>query len=263
MAVAPYIHVASPTITPSRYGLATAADLVVESNPKLRNGVEFEANPTGPAKLSRAECAPPNDPPEFDSGIDIAQFDPLVVYRGFTCSPVGLTEDDILDQARRALAGGEWAAVEKALWAGDYERPLMDTPTDILTTTAVSLVKGVGLLEETLAEEYGGVGIIHAPRHIAGFAAEKNQVDVESGRKVTTLGTRWSFGVYPNTGPDTTAADVDTAWLVATGAMQIRRTDVTYRSIVDVRGGARYAIAERTYVPAWEGPQAAVLVTLT
>lgn len=262
MAVAPFIRVASPTITPSRYGLATAADLVAEANPKLRNGIEFDLNPSGLAKLSRAECAPPNDPPEFDAGVDVSQFDPLVVYRGFTCSPVGMTEDNVLDQARRALAGGEWAAVEKALWSGEYERPLMDTPTDILAAAPVPLVKGVGLLEEALADGYGGVGIIHAPRHAAGFAAEKSQVDVENGRKVTTLGTRWSFGVYPNTGPDTAPADVDTAWLVATGAMQIRRTEVTYRTVVDVRGGSRYAIAERTYVPAWEGPQVAVLVTL-
>ncbi|WP_280764003.1 hypothetical protein [Prescottella agglutinans] len=59
MSVAPALLVAAPTITPARYGLASAADLVVEQNPRFRNGIEFEENPTGPAKLSQAECGVP------------------------------------------------------------------------------------------------------------------------------------------------------------------------------------------------------------
>ncbi|WP_280764004.1 hypothetical protein [Prescottella agglutinans] len=152
------------------------------------------------------------------------------MYEGFTCSAVCRTEEEILDRARRALAGGEWSAVEAAVW-GSADRRL--------------------------------VGVIHAPRHVAAFAAKKNQVDTESGRKVTTLGTRWSSCNYPNTGPDGAAAQVDTAWLVATSAVQVRRSEVTYRTVTDVRGGDHFAIAERTYVVSWETITAAVLVALT
>ncbi|MDH6279528.1 hypothetical protein [Prescottella agglutinans] len=262
MAVAPPLLVAAQTITPARYGLASAADLVVEQNPRFRNGIEFEENQTGPAKLSRADCGDLQDR-YFDSGFQLTETPPIVVYEGFTCSAVGRTEEEILDRARRALAGGEWSAVEKTVW-GTADRKLMDqNDTQVLTTTAVPLVKGVGLLEEVLASQYGGVGVIHAPRLVAPFAADKGQIESESGRKVTTLGTRWSFGNYPNTAVGGAAADVDTAWLVATSAVQARRSEVTYRKVTDVRGGVHFGIAERTYVVSWESVTAAALVTLT
>ncbi len=261
MAVAPPLLVAAPTITPARYGLASASDLVVEPNPHVRNGIEFEANPTGAAKLSRAECGQ-DTTNEFDTGVPIVDAGPISVYQGFTCSAVGLSEDEILDRARRALSGGEWAAVEKAVW-DSAELRLMGPDTQVVTTDPVPLVKGVALLEEVLSDEYGGVGVLHATRGVAPFAAERRQVESESGRKVTTLGTRWSFGNYPNTTQDGTLAATDTAWIVATGAVQVRRTDVSYRNVADVRGGDRYAIAERTYVVSWESVTAAALVTLT
>ncbi|MDI9914365.1 hypothetical protein [Rhodococcus sp. IEGM 1379] len=262
MAVAPALYVAAPTLTPSRFGLVTAADLVVPEDRHFVNGVQFESNPSGPAKLTAAECLESPGPDRtVPDGIEVVEADPIIVYNGFTCRAVGVDESEMLDRARKALTGGEWAAVEKAL-------PLMTADTDIFTTTAVPLVKGIGLLEDHLTEQYGGVGVIHAPRHVAMFAAERRQIDVESGRKVTTLGTRWSFGNYPNTDADGDAAAVDTAWLVATGAVQVRRSEVKQRPVtladaLDRRTNEVFAIAERTYVVSWETVQAAVLVNLT
>ena len=275
MAVAPALYVAAPTITPARYGLVSAADLVVESDPHFANGVEFEQNPCGPAKLAPNECVTePEDARTVDDGIDLVESGPITVYNGFTCRAVGVDEAQMLDRARKALAGGEWAAVEKAVWSlGDPLRLMNDgavegAETEVLTTDAVSLVKGIGLLEEHLGEQYGGVGVIHAPRAVAGFAAERRQIDVEAGHKVTTLGTRWSFGNYPNTGVDGVAAAVDTAWLVATGAVAVRRSEVkpkpvSFAEAMNRRTNEIFAIAERTYVVSWECVQAAVLVNLT
>lgn len=275
MAVAPPIYVAAPTITPSRYGLATAGDLVIESDLHFRNGIEHEQNPSGPAKLSAAECAAgPSATRTVDDGIPTVKSGPIIVYNGFTCRAVGLTEDDMLSRARLALTGGEWAAVERAVWASADPLRLMNdgdvdgAETEVLTTQAVSLTKGVGLLEDLLGEQYGGVGVIHAPRAVAGFAAKDWQVDTENGRKVTNLGTRWSFGSYPNTGPDGAPAAADTAWLVATSAVAIRRSEITQRPVtfaeaVNRRTNEVFAIAERTYVVSWECVQAAALVTLT
>lgn len=267
MAVAPALYVAAPTVTPSRFGLVSAADLVVPEDRHFVNGVQFESNPSGPAKLAATDCLPEPGPDRtVPDGIEVVESDPIIVYNGFTCRAVGLDESEMLDRARKALTGGEWAAVENAVWSSDSG--LMNADTDILTTAAVPLVKGIGLLEDHLYEQYGSVGVIHAPRHVAMFAAERRQIDVESGRKVTTLGTRWSFGNYPNTDAASAPAAVDTAWLVATGAVQVRRSEVKQRpatlaDALDRRTNEVFAIAERTYVPSWEAVQAAVLVNLT
>lgn len=276
MAVAPAIYVAAPTITPARYGLVSAADLVVETNPHFINGIEFEQNPCGPAKLAANDCVTePGDPRTVDDGIPGVESGPITVYNGFTCRAVGVDEAEMLDRARKALTGGEWSAVEKAVWSqGDPLRLMNDgtgdgVETEVLTpTAAVSLVKGIGLLEEHLYEQYNGVGVIHAPRSVAPFAADRRQIDVEGGRKTTVLGTRWSFGNYPNTDVDGVAAAVDTAWLVATGAVAVRRSEVKQRptnlaEAMDRRTNEIFAIAERTYVVSWECVQAAVLVNLT
>lgn len=264
MAVAPPIYVQAPILTPSRYGLLSAADMPITTDPHLRNGVEFETNPCGPSKIDAADCASPHNRNNLTDGIPLVEAGPIVVYDGFTCRPVGLDEPALLARARAALAAGESAAVEKTVWASAAPLRLMaDGVTDELTTAAVPLVKGIGLLEEHLRSEYGGVGVIHAPVMVAPYAAEKQQIDSDNGRKTTVLGTRWSFGAYPNSGPDGTAAAVDTAWLVATGAVSLRRTEVTARAVFNDKTNEVLALAERTYVVAWECVTAAALVSLT
>lgn len=268
MPVAPALLVQTPTLTPARYGLSSAADLVVEAVLHFRNGVEFIENPSGPAKYSPIECTTEaTDERELEDGLPLVEAQPIIVYNGFTCRAVGLTEDDILTRARQALAGGEWQAIETAIWDRAELRLMDEANTVILADTAVDLVKGIGLLEAHLYENYGGTGVIHAPRHVAAHAAKRRQVETETGRKVTTLGTRWSFGNYPNTGPDGEEAGVDTAWLVATGAVQVRRTEVAQRptslaGALDRYTNEVYAIAERTYVASWETVTVALPVTL-
>ena len=276
MVVAPPIYVQAPAATPSRFGLLSAGDLVIETDPHFRNGIEWQPKPCGPAKLDASECGDAANR-TVDDGVPVNTAGPITLYNGFTCRSIGLTEAELLTRAQEALAAGESAALESTLWTeaaapgqpwfANPLRLMIDGETDVIAGTAVPLVKGIGLLEAYLDTEYSGVGVIHAPRRVAAFAAERSQVDAEGGRKVTTLGTRWSFGNYPSTGPDGTPAAADTAWLVATGAVNIRRTDVTSRP-----GGLRqglnratnevYFTAERTYVVSWECVTAAALVTL-
>lgn len=270
MAVAPPIYVPAPPVTPARYGLLTAGDLVVDTDPHMRNGIEWQDPPCGPAKLDAAACNEPHDRTDVADGMPVGTAGPIVVYNGFTCRVVGLDEPTLLERARAALANGEAAAVEQALWAS-AERRLMETgpnATVELSAAPVSLVKGVGLLEAHLRSEYGGIGVIHAPALVAAHAARDRQVSTEAGQKVTELGHRWSFGTYPNTGPDGVAAEADTAWLVATGAITYRRTEARVRpgslaEALDTLTNEVFAIAERTYVVNWSCVRAAVQVSLT
>ena len=82
---------------------------------------------------------------------------------------------------------------------------------------------------------------------------------------MTRLGTPVSFGNYPGSDPDGDAADPGQAWIVATGQVQARRSEVA----VHTANGDSYftpetntvlGLAERTYVLTWDAVTAAVLV---
>ncbi|MBF6298227.1 hypothetical protein IU459_11815 [Nocardia amamiensis] len=273
MAVAPPLLVAAPTITPARFGLQSAADQqLIDPAQRIRNGVAWEPNPCGPAKLDPAECGDTPTDRDVPDGIGLDSAEPIVVYNGFTCRAVGLTEQAMLDRATASLLT-EWVAVEQAVWASTGLRLMNDTTgeeTAVLAEDPVPLVSGIGLLEGFLGANYGGIGVLHTPREVASHAAAAQQISTEPGRLVTVLGTRWAFGAgYPNTGPDGAPAAADTAWIVATGAVTYRRTEITHRP-GSMREAFNYAnneiraIAERTYVVAWdECVRAAVPVSLT
>ena len=286
MAIAPPLWVPAPTLTPARFGLFDAADIVIENDDHFRNGIEYQPAPCTPAKLAAQDCFPPADPGDPDprerdiaSGLPLTHSGPITVYNGFSCKLPGLTEAQIQSFAERALAGGESTAVETAVW-GDLSNVdvtdstlapnplrLMGPDTTILTTAAVDLVKGIALLEDHLAQTYGGVGILHAPRGVSAYAAERQQIRFDGGRPVTAVGTKWAFGAYPNTDIDGVEAATDTAWLVVTSAVNIRRSPVQRRPL-DMRGvfsptdNEALVLAERTYVVAWDCVHAAALVTL-
>lgn len=271
MSVAPPLLVPAPTKVPARYGLASAADQVIVTNEarEIRNGIEWEATPCAPVQLDPADCdGPPTDRTAPD-GIPVDQADPITVYAGFSCRLPGLTEDQIMARAAAALST-EWVAIEGAIWStGD--RRLMRTGTDAtveLSPTPVSLTAGVGLLENYLGANYGGIGVLHAPRRIAAHAATAQLLTPESGRLLSPLGNRWSFGAgYPLTEPDGSPAATGVAWIVATGAVQYRRTTVRQRRLTEIFDPTTNefdAIAERTYVISWDDcVRAAVPVTLT
>lgn len=286
MAVAPPIYVQAPAITPSRYGLLDVADLVVESDPHFLNGVEFETPPCGPAKLAASECfPPPADPGDtdprlrtLDEGRPLVQSGPVVVYHGFACKAGAMDTPEYLNLARAALTGGESTAVERAVWSGtsdggDTSRmllgpmALMGAGTDVITSGAVSLLAGIGLLEEYISDNYGGVGVLHAPRKVSPYAAAAQQIRWESSKPVTTVGTKWSFGAYPNTSVDGGELGPNDAWIVGTGRVLMRRSEVKGRPMnfseaFDSTTNEVFSIAERTYVTAWECFTVAAQVSL-
>ena len=274
MPIAPPLYVQAPATTPARYGIIDAANVIAEQNPRFINGVEYIPVSCGIAKLDSRDCLPdPENPRSFDSGMpEMITAQPITVYNGFSCKMV--TDEERLRYAKEALAGGEQAAIEKALWTDtsitneDHPSPrLMGAGTDVLTTAPVSLVAGIAMLERELRDGYGGVGVIHAPVEVAGFAAKDQQIRWEQSKPVSTVGTRYSFGAYPNADKAGAIAEDGTAWLVATGAVSLRRGEVRDRGLFDEMvnpiTNEIFAIAERTYVVSWECVTAAVLVTLT
>ncbi|MFE2995008.1 hypothetical protein ACFXG4_08355 [Nocardia sp. NPDC059246] len=270
MAVPPII-VAAPAVSPARFGLQSAADQVAE-NGRIASGIGWEPLPCGPAHTDPALCGDTPTDRELTDGIGFDTADPIVVYAGFTCHAVGISEQQMRDRAAAALAT-EWVAVEKTVWSETGLRLMSNTvgeQTAVLSATPVSITRGVGLLEAFLGASYGGVGVLHAPRAVAAHAATAQLLGSEPGRLTTPLGNRWAFGSgYPGTGPDGSAAAAGTTWLVVTGAVTYRRTGVTFRpdtmaQAFDRADNTIRSVAERTYVIAWDDcVRAAVPITLT
>ncbi|MRH86005.1 hypothetical protein GFY24_00745 [Nocardia sp. SYP-A9097] len=277
----PALIVPTPPLTPARFGLGSAADPITETG-RIASGVAWEPNPCGPAHTDPALCGDTPTARELDAGIGLDEADAIRVYAGFTCSAVGLSQDQMTGRATLALSSGEWAAVEAAVWSSTYLRLMRDVAAEdmvpgdppntvVLSETPVSVTRGLGLVEGFLGAHYGGIGVVHAPRMVAAHAGTAQLLGTEPGRLVTPLGNRWSFGSgYPNTGPDGTAAAAGTAWLVVTGAVTFRRTPVTFRrspsprEVFDPSTNTFRAVAERAYVVAWDDcVRAAVPITLT
>ncbi len=265
----PQLLVPAPTITPARYGLASAADPVIETG-RIHAGIQWDRPPCGPATLDPAQCGGTPTDLDLPAGIGVEQAAPIKVFAGFTCSPVDLDEAKMLARAEAALAT-DWVAVEQAVWATTDLR-LMRTGSEAtveLSPIPVSITRGVGLLEAYLGASYGGVGVIHAPRKIAAHAASAQLIVPGSGYLTTPLGNRWSFGAgYPGTEPDGTVPAADVGWLVITTAVNYRRTEIQHRRTreqsTDYGANRIDVVADRTYVVSWDDcVRAAVPVTLT
>lgn len=263
MPVAPPVYVeASPSLDAPQFGLMSASTLVQWDDPHLHNGVEFTPNASGLAGFEATDCVDePADPRDIPDGIPTAIASPIIVYGGFTCRSVGITDALLDGYARARLSAGEVAGVESRLWSA-VDNSLTDG-AHILSTTAVSLTAAVGLIEEWFGARYGGTPVIHAPRRLGALAGQKVLAIRDKSKMVTTLGSTWSFGNYPGTAP---AGQTGPLWLVASGQVQVRRSDVTVlgstmQTALNRRTNSVYAVAHRTYVASWDGISAAVPVT--
>ena len=255
MPVAPPVLVdTAPSLTPPRFGLLSAGELVDWNDPHLHNGVEFVPNASGAAAVE-GSYTDPYVTPTLDTEVPTVVSGPIPVVAGYNLPTTALTADEAAARARARLSAGEVAAVEKHLWE-DADHPLAGGAVP-LATDAVSLVQAIGMIEDYFGARYGGTPVIHAPRQLGAYAAAED-VTVREGQKMTTpLGSVWSFGNYPGT------LDGSGVWLIATGQVQIRRSDITVHGADHAtslnRTSNRVRVsAHRTYIVTWDGIAAAV-----
>lgn len=217
---------------------------------------------TGTTYSGVSSAAAANSPKTAD-GLTVITGEGFTVYSGIDCRIVGI--GDSAGAARRRLAGVEQRLVEQHVW----QHMLAVSTAELATgsATAVSLKAGVAALEAQLGANYGGIGVIHAPRSLSTYAADRFQV-VRGGPVLrTTVDTLWAFGggYTANTGPDGTPAGAGEQWLYASGAAVVRRGEVFVPA--DHRTGATnlsnndaLVLAERQYVVTLDCPLYAVLV---
>jgi hypothetical protein len=214
----------------------------------------------------------------------------FAVYAEFDCSPVG--QDITQDKAEAALMRAEAYQVSKTFWTGQAgssggvaqttvwphlaASSTLDDPQGIrLQTAASAVVTGgpddpavmLGQLEYSLAQCYGGQGVIHIP--LFAFPTFTSRALIRQGDD-GLFHTAAGNLVVPGsgyTGSSSAGATpaAGTAWIYATGALFAFRSDVFARpfpSTFDRSENTVKFLASRTYLFGFECCHIAALVTL-
>ncbi|AAT36763.1 Pas15 [Actinoplanes phage phiAsp2] len=242
-----------------RYGLFDAASGPLDFPAHGEGGgVRFQPLECGRAYPYGVACYGVENPAPakpLDQGNDEVSTGVFVVLATVNCGAVGYTDEEFRTQARRRLEGNEQAAVEAAFWTGlDFEGQSLDildlngAAEDVDPGYDPGLITDVvGALERYAYTEqgYGGVAYIHAPIEVAAFAAEAGLVLPETsgpnGRKVTPLGSVWSFGAYP------------AGSIIVTGQTTVwRSAEIVVHNSFDQNTNEVLMVAERAYAVAHE-----------
>lgn len=247
--------VAAPPVVPYRYGLFS---VVSPRNAELtptgaieehwRAGIVWQSQACKDGGITQGPCIDAEGPFALSldpSGCSDRQtFDPFTVYVYNTDSIPGYTLTDHLAQTVERLTNNEQRLVESATVS-----TLQACVTAANTNTDLSAYDplfALGYIEQQLAENYGGTGVLWMDRQTTTFLWEN--LRVEGARLVTTTGTPVISYSAPVASPPNTTAPI-----YATG------TPVMYRGDVDVREVAINKainevsyIAQRDYVLGWD-----------
>jgi hypothetical protein len=276
--VYPPITIDPPQIERALGGLYAAAnfpDLPGEGD-RWENGIQYQAETCATSTGWAATCGddPARVTKEATLELPLVLGTPFVEYLGIKCAIVGQTLENFERLVRNALDACEQRSVESTFWTGDMGNdPHLADPSSVILgasdVTPLSILRGVSLLERYLGDNYCGVGVFHAPRDVAPYADNASLIHGTNPRLTTALGTRWAFGAgySVNTGPDGTEADPGTAWIYATGQVNIWRSDIWMQPDALVQAFSRLTndaelFAERNFVLTSECTTAAVLVNL-
>lgn len=276
--------IATPVRIARRYGLISAAQVIQDEDLepiRFRPSVNFAAQ-ADRTKAWAVNCAKTYDKSSVGNAAHTGT-DPFAVITGVECTPVGITDADFIALATVALEGQEETRLEQVAHDGVLEdgdtlpmrlqrnAALVESfrrieATQVLGAGAEDLRLGLGLLQDAVADVYGGQGTLHVPRQFAEYMPDGWRI--EGQNIVTKLGNVVSLGAgYPNESPAGVAAGAGQAWLYATGPVQIRRSSLQvvgdFVSSVDKRQNTLTRYVERTYSISWDPAVAwAVLVDL-
>jgi len=222
-------YITAAPVEPYKYGLLSAASLPPEPR-KWRAGVTWQTDACTPVQVLRSDCVVGGEPtakvPVEARPAENA--DPFVVSLLSNCKLVTLEE--AAGSTRRRFELGAPRAIEHAFWFGDVANvPALVTGTPTVLAPTASVVTAIGRLEKALAGVYAGVGVIHTDRLVASALADRMQITGQGGAVLrTNLGTRYAFGAgYDSSvGPTGQATAAGDAWLFATGAVQVFRSEI-------------------------------------
>lgn len=265
MAFAP-AHVVDPIArTPLPYGLFSAVTPRPSGNGRWENGITWEALTCDPAGGIGDPTCDPQDPTqteatglpkEFAEGGLLGEASRFTVYGSYVCGPAGHMIEYAREQATEHLIAREEARVERALWTGDLGNEPSFADATTATTDALAPCLAVAVAENTIAQTYGSLGVLHMSRSMAQMLLCEDSLEVRGQRLYTNLGTPVIAGAgYLSTHPDGTTEG--TGWFVSTPAILLYRSEIFYPSsragdLLDRGRNDLYAVAERDYAAGWD-----------
>lgn len=235
--------VEAPPVVPLPYGIFSVAEPRLTTDDHWRLGVQWQSQACSTTKVTTGPCIEPErgslTPDDYCS---VSQYDPFTVY-AFNDDPVvGHTMDEDLANTIQRLIATEQRSVEEQLWT------LLGLGA-VSTTALPAVPAGVtlGYLEQILAQNYGGQGVIHMSRLVATFLWE--YLEVQGGKLVTKLGTP----VVAGAGYDNIVAPGTDFTMYASGPVVLYRGDIdTRQNALNRATNQASIIAQRDYVLGWD-----------
>lgn len=189
-------------------------------------------------------------------------FEPVTATAGVRCSTFGISFEEAQTYALDQLRMGEQRVVEDF----HMRRGLatMALGNDLTPAAgALHIASGIGVLENWLANNFGGVGVIHVPAGAASLLSLNSLVDFGTEETCPTtllgngivLGAGYTANVGPYTAPGVpgAVAPEGEAWLYITPPTRVRRNqrqlvqDDEWQTINTVTNDRR-VLAESTFV---------------
>lgn len=270
--VVPYARVVAPARgAPVRYGLFSAATVLEGVTGHELGGIDYEAVCSTKVDPYPAACVAPT--PERKTAANTTstvRAAPFAVYAADECM-LGRDQATAIGQLRTRLLSGEQTTVERVISDGKFGESgkfttypaLKDGPELLLNgAEAKDLNEAIGLLEQWLAESYGGAGVIHAPRWFAPVLAKQAALTLSGPRATTAMGNVVAFGTgYDGKAP--VGQTGDKVWLYATPPVTVRRSPIIEPAdwssgAFDKAQNAGFLLAERVYVVDWPCGTAAI-----
>ena len=213
--------------------------------------------------------------------------DPFIVYTWLDCPLVGSNEAELRQRTQAAHDNNAPTVVETVFWTGGTFNTSQHLAEDtaitevvggssvVLQTAATTItgtydvVEAIGVLEQAMADCYGGTPMIHVPRGATAHLTSNHMVK-EAGARLVTVG-NGSIVVaapcYRRTGPDGVAAAAGHAWFYATGQVKMAQSEVMFQAR-DVREFLKrdtndtVLVAEQRFMLGWDCCHFALLVKL-
>jgi hypothetical protein len=233
--------VEAPAAVPLRYGIFSVAEPRLTTDDHWRLGVQWETQACSPAKITTGPCIDESvEPLVGDDFCAILQYEPFTVYAFDDMEIPGHTLADHQAHAIARLINGEQYAVEAQLWSQITTAPL------VVTTDLSGAPSGVvlGYIEQMLANNYFGEGVIHMDRITATHFWEF--IDVSGGRLQTRLGTPIIVGGGYGSMTDPPANEF---YIYGTGPVVVYRGEIdTRQSAIKKETNQVSYIAQRDYV---------------
>ena len=285
-----------PLVTPEQFTLLDYVQWIADDDPHWRAGITWPsvcagASTTYDICVSSPVVTGQANPTKSDNGgRDWRGATPFTVFTEIDCSPVGWAQDAegvVAEALRRfehlqveeVLSTGTVAGVANIMFPHLSANALITDPNDtadllitlqpaaqVAVTGTVDVVEGLGIIEQQLADCYGGRGTIHVT--LATFNQMVSQLIVFQRNNLwfTAKGNYVVPGSgYTGNAPDGSAAPAGTAWMYGTGPVFGYRTAPKQVGNITEsfnRGvNTLKIIIERTYVIGWDCCLAAVRVS--